>query len=437
MLEVFKSWFGKNRKEPHDYKIKRDARKRNWLGLVKVYDSYETIYNWCFIRLGSHQTDDDCITSLKNTLTIGWGPSYKIWELPFSLIKPIVDYHSYKKDQYDKVIEPKEIWFTTYKERRYEIFLDKEEGYLRFSWNKADNFLYNITKHKGYEKWIHFFWKQTRRVKNELLNTNFSLYKDIQNIESDYDKVKEIEASQPYFLFNVMDYDKEELTVVGKLVRWTYVYGNGRFTRFIMKFFKEPEVYTRMELTFSKEVGTGKGSWKGGTVGHSVSLENLEDPVDAFKNYCLNRKLRGSKNYNYTNLTYLGYSVFKEYGITDSMLVKMDQVNWEVKAVLTLNKDFVPHELDFSDFNIPIIFNIFNTIEHLKDIELYYLKDEKSLTVFLFRLYLYKTREHERVTESNCLMYYFTEEVVDFLCAQESSFIKKEDFVKVENYGDA
>lgn len=67
-----KPLFTKENIKPYDKSIRKEYWKKNWLGLTKVYDSYDKKYNWCFIRFSSHLAEDDCIEDLRNTITIGW-----------------------------------------------------------------------------------------------------------------------------------------------------------------------------------------------------------------------------------------------------------------------------------------------------------------------------------------------------------------------------
>ena len=45
-----KPLFTKENIKPYDKSIRKEYWKKNWLGLTKVYESYDKKYNWCFIR---------------------------------------------------------------------------------------------------------------------------------------------------------------------------------------------------------------------------------------------------------------------------------------------------------------------------------------------------------------------------------------------------
>lgn len=432
-----KPLFIKENIKPYDKSIRKEYWKKNWLGLTKVYESYDKKYNWCFIRFSSHLAEDDCIEDLRNTITIGWGPYYKKYLLPFSIIKPLLDYHHYEKDSNGK--DTDKIKWSVYVERNYEIKIVKDEGYFTFDWNVGSDFLYNITKHKGYELWIWFFWKQCTRCKQELLNLDGSLYKDITNIKNTdtldrYDIIKSYENSQPCIFFDVLDYDKEEIEVKARLERNTYSYGNTKFTKWLMKFFKKPHIYTSLDLEFNKEVGSRKGSWKGGTMGHAVDLLENEDPIEAFKRYCIDPNIRGSRNNYGTNMTFLGYRIYKDYGITDCLPYKALTLSPFVFGLVDFDNEFIIKE-DFgiNDYDIPIkfILNKDSKFLNTENKECYYLEDEKHMTTYLFNMYLHKTPIDKREVQSNCINYIFTKEAVDFLKEKDDFMVKYVKFIKI------
>lgn len=437
MLNRIKNWllydkplFSKEVKE-WDTRIWKKDWKKNWLGLIKIYDSYNIKYDWCFVRIESHLQEDDLIDDYRNVLTIGFGPRYRKWLLPFSIIKPVLDYHYYKRDTSGKVIEPKQISWSKYEEREYGICIAKEEGYFHLTWDYCSNLMNNITGHKSKSIWWWFFWKQCNRTKQELLNLDGSLYKDITDIKdtdtSDrYDIIKAYEKAQPYYLFEILDYDKEKIQVVARLERNTYSYGNGKFTRWLMKFFKKPIVRTYLELEFLKEIGNRKGSWKGGTTGHAVEVLIDENPIETFKRYCISPELRGSRNKFQDNLTYLGHTVYTNYGITDEIATETVITNPMKNILVDIDKSFIKNEDDYSDYDIAITFN-FNIDVDIN--ELYKIEDDKYMEIFLFNTYLFKN--HEPLVQSNCLNYLLTKEAVDYLNSQDDYVLKNCKFIKV------
>lgn len=453
MFQWLKNLFIKKDKEEFDCSIDKKYWKKNWLGLTKIYESYDPKYKWCFIKITSHLSEDDCIEDYRNTLTIGIGGSYKKWLLPFSFIKPILDYHHYVKD--DKGNDTDVIKWSTYVERTYQISIVRDEGYFSFKWNYSDDFLYNTTKHNGYDFWYWFFWKNSYRSKDELLNLDGTLYKDI----SDWHKTLRLKTEeenaildgQPKIIFNVLDYDQQPLTVTGKLTRMTYRKGNGIFTKFLMKLLTKPKVYTTLEMEFEKEIGRNKGSYKGGTTGQGVHLLTPDESiVDAFKRYCYDPKVRGFRSTNIENLTYLGHKKIMENGITDE--VEYTEVGDTKFYNILIMKNNI-HVDEFQEYykdedlaKLPCIFTMVSVDEDNKiyqdfkepHTELYQIEvNEKdySINVLLYRMlqatpYLTKLYYKHTIVELNTnttltlkeelisngqIKYYFTKQVKDYL----------------------
>jgi hypothetical protein len=55
--------------------------------------------------------------------------------------------------------------------------------------------------------------------------------------------------------------------------------------RWLSRFFY-PKIRRSLNLEFHKEVGPRKGSWKGGTIGHSIEMLPGELHEAAFRRYC-------------------------------------------------------------------------------------------------------------------------------------------------------
>ena len=53
-----------------------------------------------------------------------------------------------------------------------------------------------------------------------------------------------------------------------------------------IKWFTKPMIITSLSLSFDQEVGKGKGSWKGGTIGHSIDMLDGETSEEACVRYC-------------------------------------------------------------------------------------------------------------------------------------------------------
>lgn len=431
-----KPFFNKPKKS-YSKTIYKENWKKNWLGLIKVYESYDIKYSWCFIKISSHFSEDDTIEDLRNTLTIGLGGYYKKWLLPFSIIKPVLDYtSSFKRGN-------EEIPYSVYKEREYKISYNKEEGYINLDWNYVDNMLYNITKHKSYSKWITLFWGNfsCSCSKWQLLNLDKSLYKDITKL--DYEIKHELEKQQQYIEFTFLDYDKEEITAIGKLCRRVYNYGNmNKVTRWMMKFFRKPIDNIYLEIEFNSEIGPSKGSWKGGTTGQGVQLLPNETPEEAFERYCTDPEVRGFRSSNLTNMTLISYKYFKNVGITDSIPFKQKTLNPHYFNIIDYQDSDNIHDdwENSSDLNLKCFIgkNVKDILKENKLPEnLYGIIYEKPLGSILYEFWnkYYAPYTSDKIKSNGIFKYYFTKNAYNYL--KDKECFKYVEFMEIKNENDA
>ena len=88
----------------------------------------------------------------------------------------------------------------------------------------------------------------------------------------------------PTRVFAFKDFDGQELTVITRIEERQWEYGTGKF-KWLSRF-KRPMIQRSLDLEFSGETGRRKGSWKGGTVGHSIEMQHGELHESAIKRYC-------------------------------------------------------------------------------------------------------------------------------------------------------
>lgn len=91
-------------------------------------------------------------------------------------------------------------------------------------------------------------------------------------------------ASVPTRQFSFIDYDGEELSVTTKIEEREWRFGEGWFKW--LSLFRRPKIIRSLDLQFSGETGRRKGSWKGGTIGHSIEMLPGELHEAAFRRYC-------------------------------------------------------------------------------------------------------------------------------------------------------
>lgn len=93
---------------------------------------------------------------------------------------------------------------------------------------------------------------------------------------------KKDECPASYFGFE--DFDGEMIVAICKIEEREWHKGTGWFSW--LKYFSRPLIRRDLDMEFTKEVGPEKGSWKGGTIGHSVDMIQGDTPESAFRRYC-------------------------------------------------------------------------------------------------------------------------------------------------------
>lgn len=138
------------------------------------------------------------------------------------------------------------------------------------------------------QSWSKFLpWTQWRHVRHSLYGLDGSLYANLRNTRWDSPEREEqdrVEEACPTISFLFDDFDGERITVVTRIEEREWRFGTGWFRW--LSLFRKPKVQRSLDLRFSAETGERKGSWKGGTVGHSIGMEPGELHESAFRRYC-------------------------------------------------------------------------------------------------------------------------------------------------------
>lgn len=108
-------------------------------------------------------------------------------------------------------------------------------------------------------------------------------------------------------IFN--DFDGEEISAELHIEEreWRHGLGMFKWLGWIIK----PTIERSLAINFDKETGYEKGSWKGGTIGHSIEMRKNEIAEDAFMRYAYGSgryRNHGNKPRNFSNVRF-------DYGI--------------------------------------------------------------------------------------------------------------------------
>lgn len=141
-------------------------------------------------------------------------------------------------------------------------------------------------------------WKHWNHVRHSLYapdGTHFytepKRVRGISTFEKSYQKDQEC----PSCHFGFEDYDGEMIVATCRIEEREWHKGEGWFKW--LKWFSRPMIHRSLNLHFSAEVGPQKGSWKGGTIGHSCEMKSGDTPESAFRRYCDETHERKGRKY--------------------------------------------------------------------------------------------------------------------------------------------
>ena len=98
-----------------------------------------------------------------------------------------------------------------------------------------------------------------------------------------WDRQRTAEDAAPVARFEFLDFDKERLTATTQIHEREWHRGEGRFRW--LSWFWPARIERSLSIKFSGETGRRKGSWKGGTIGHSIGMMPGELHQAAFARY--------------------------------------------------------------------------------------------------------------------------------------------------------
>lgn len=135
-------------------------------------------------------------------------------------------------------------------------------------------------------------WREHRCVRHSLYDLEGVHFADLPEWGFRYKNgwaVKNaIEAACPVARFDFDDFDGERITATCRVEEREWKRGKGLFR---LLYIGRNKVSRSLDLSFSSEVGRRKGSWKGGTVGHSIDMLPGELHEAAFRRYCAKENL--------------------------------------------------------------------------------------------------------------------------------------------------
>lgn len=130
-------------------------------------------------------------------------------------------------------------------------------------------------------------WREHRMVRHSLYDLEGEHFSDLPDWgfrhKNGWAVKNAIEDVCPVAKFVFEDFDGERITATTKIEEREWKRGKGIFS---LIFLGRNKIERSLDLQFSSEVGKRKGSWKGGTIGHSITMLPGELHEAAFRRYC-------------------------------------------------------------------------------------------------------------------------------------------------------
>lgn len=223
----------------------------------EYYETGQSKTNWCMLHLAV--------------------PGHSWWFKIPEIFKPKKKWVD--TSTYDWSVSKKGYWDHIKKE--YGISVTNESVHLKYgiqpgSWSAKDR------KNSDHTKVFFIPWTQYTFKEEAYFTADWVFYDRCTN--KDTPQVSSlIRENIPKKTIRFNDFDGEEIEVECFITRREWSKGTSWCSW--LKYITTPMVKWNLELNFSKEVGREKGSWKGGTIGHSVEIKEYENALDAFKRY--------------------------------------------------------------------------------------------------------------------------------------------------------
>lgn len=128
-------------------------------------------------------------------------------------------------------------------------------------------------------------WRNWRFIRHSLYDLQGKhFHTEHENARNAWEATTAVRDACPKVRFEFEDFDGQRITATTHIEEREWHFGTG-ICRWL-SWFRRPKISRELTLEFSSEVGPEKGSWKGGTVGHSIEMLPGELHDAAFKRYC-------------------------------------------------------------------------------------------------------------------------------------------------------
>jgi len=139
----------------------------------------------------------------------------------------------------------------------------------------------------------HLPWTQWRMVRHSYHNLDGSVY-SVRKPKSSWEEQPDL----PRVKFRFKDYDGEIITATCHIEEREWHKGEGWFKW--LSWLAKPMIRRYLDMSFDKEMGPQKGSWKGGTIGMACDMSTGiqgDTPETAFRRFCQEEQERKGKKF--------------------------------------------------------------------------------------------------------------------------------------------
>ena len=203
-----------------------------------------------------------------------------------------------------KIVKPQISWVDTSqyewssknggynKTHNKEYGIQLSEGFLQLFYGIQSD---DSSEERKYKSWF-LPWTQWQFKRRSLCDLTGDIIFTEHDGKMNHEAWAKAKESQPTKELAFFDYDGESNMAICSIEEWEWTFGTSWCQW--LKWFRKPFIKKTLELSFAKETGAKKGSWKGGCTGSSIVMMPDESINSAFNRYCLKNKFTLEFNSN-------------------------------------------------------------------------------------------------------------------------------------------
>lgn len=196
-----------------------------------------------------------------------------------------------------RVVKPWRQWVAT---GHYHWAKSKDDGYWdehsnEYGFSLSDGFLQvflgaQTGDSTTTQNWCtHLPWTEWRHIRRSFYDArgeHFWTEWDTRGraYRADWRATKAAEEACPALVFEIDDHDGQRIKATTRIQEREWHFGT-KWCKWL-SWFRKPMVRRSLDIEFSSEVGTEKGSWKGGLIGTGIEMLPGELHESAFRRYC-------------------------------------------------------------------------------------------------------------------------------------------------------